>query len=300
MKRDRALALSRRPITDIDVQGWRVAVVGGTGGIGRALARLLASRGARVIVVGQTFRDVDVPGIEFVKADLSLMHEAHRVSALLPAETLDLLVFTTGIFAAPQRQETAEGIERDLAVSYLNRLVMLRELGPRLGRGRAAGRAKPRVVMVAYPGSGQIGTPDDLNSEQSYKAFAAHMNTVAGNEILLLEGAERWPQAVFVGLNPGLIKTGIRDNFFGQGSLKSRLAESLIGLLTPTAEAYAERITPVMLAPEIEDRRGAMFNHKGQAILPSPGLTPQHRRRFMAASEALVARARQAPIAAAA
>lgn len=32
------------------------------------------------------------------------------------------------IFAAPKRQVTAEGIERDMAVSYLNRLVMLRNL----------------------------------------------------------------------------------------------------------------------------------------------------------------------------
>jgi NAD(P)-dependent dehydrogenase (short-subunit alcohol dehydrogenase family) len=89
----------------------------GTGGIGRALSRFMASRGASVVVVGWTFRDSDVPGIEFVKADLSLMREAQRVAVLLPAEDLDLLVFTTGIMAGPEREETAEGIERDMAVS---------------------------------------------------------------------------------------------------------------------------------------------------------------------------------------
>ena len=290
MKRDRSLELHLHRLADLEVKGWRVAVIGGTGGIGQALSRLLAARGAQVTVVGQTFRDADIPGIEFIKADLSLMREAQRVATLLPAETLDLLIFTTGIFAAPQRQETPEGIERDLAVSYLNRFVMLREWGPRLGLARPPGRAKPRVVMVAYPGSGQIGTPDDLNAEQSYKAFAAHMNTVVGNEALLLDGAVRYPQTVFVGLNPGLIKTGIRDNFFGKGSLKSRLTEGLIGWLTPTAGAYAERIAPVMLAPEIENRQAAMFNNKGHAILPSPSLTPDHVRKFMKASEALLAR----------
>ena len=51
----------------------KVAVVGGTGGIGRALSRFLVSCGAAVVVIGQTFRDSDVPGIEFIKADLSLM-----------------------------------------------------------------------------------------------------------------------------------------------------------------------------------------------------------------------------------
>jgi hypothetical protein len=39
----------------------------------------MASRGASVIVVGQTFRDAGVPGIEFMQADLSLMREAKRV-----------------------------------------------------------------------------------------------------------------------------------------------------------------------------------------------------------------------------
>jgi nucleoside-diphosphate-sugar epimerase len=65
----------------------KVAVVGGTGSIGRPISRFLASRGANVIVVGQTFRDSGVARIEFIKADLNLMSEARRVAALLPAET---------------------------------------------------------------------------------------------------------------------------------------------------------------------------------------------------------------------
>jgi len=60
----------------------------------------LASRGADVLAIGQTHRDSDVRGIEFIEADLSLMREAQRVGSLLPAETLDLVIFTNGIFAA--------------------------------------------------------------------------------------------------------------------------------------------------------------------------------------------------------
>ncbi len=290
MKRDSNLTWHRTDALGQALEGRQVAVIGGTGGIGRALSRHLASLGAHVVVVGQTFRDAGVPGIRFIQADLSLMREARRVAGLLPAETLDLLIFTTGIFAAPQRQETAEGIERDLAVSYLNRLVILRAIAPRLGTQRARPSMKPRVFIVGYPGSGQIGTPDDLNAEQSYKAMPAHMNTVAGNEMLVLDAARRYPQATFFGLNPGLIKTSIRDNFFGKDSLKSRVVESLIGLLTPTADAYAERIAPLLATPDIEGHSGALFNRKGQAILPSPGLTGEHIRAFMAASEALAAR----------
>lgn len=291
MKRDTRVVWHPSDTAALEVEGKQIAIVGGTGGIGRALSRHLASLGANVIVVGQTFRDAGTPRLTFIQADLSLMREAQRVANELPAEMLDMVIFTTGIFAAPQRQETAEGIERDLAVSYLNRLVILRAIAPRLGTQRSSARTKPRVFLMGYPGSGQIGTPDDLNAEQSYKAMPAHMNTVAGNEMLVLDAAKRYPNATFFGLNPGLIKTSIRDNFFGKDTLKSRVMETLIGWFTPTADAYAERIAPLLLTPDIEEHSGAMFNNKGQAILPSDGLTEPHIRKFMAASEALVARA---------
>lgn len=271
--------------------GLNVAVIGGTGGIGRAISRMLATSGAHVVVVGQTFRDAGVRGIDFIQADLSLMREAQRVGELLPAETLDLVIFTTGIFAAPQREETAEGIERDLAVSYLNRRVTLQQIVQKLGSGRPRPRLKPRVFFMGYPGSGQIGTPDDLNAERSYKAMPAHMNTVAGNEMLVLESARRYPHVTFFGLNPGLIKTSIRDNFFGKDSLKSRIVEALIGLFTPTADVYADRIAPLLFASSLDQHSGAMFNSKGQPILPSAGLTDEHIRKFMTASDALVDRA---------
>lgn len=281
-----------RPKGALRFDGWRIAIIGGTGGIGRALSRLLAALGAHVVVVGQTFRDADTPGIEFIKADLSLMSEAERVAQALPAETLDMVIFTTGIFAAPQRQETAEGIERDMAVSYLNRWVLLKGIASRLGAARSgSAHLKPRVFVMGYPGAGQAGSLDDLNAERSYKAMAVHMNTVAGNEALVLDAAKRYPHATFFGLNPGLIKTSIRHNFFGEGTLKSRFAETLIGWLTPDADTYANGIAPLLATPDIETHSGTMFNRKGQAVLPSTGLTPEHVQRFMAASEDLAERA---------
>lgn len=290
LKRDNRVEWHRTDSLALDFIDKQVAIVGGTGGIGRALSRYLASLGANVIVVGQTFRDAGTPGITFIQSDLSLMHDARRLAQELPAETLDLVIFTTGIFAAPKRQETAEGIERDMAVSYLSRLVILRAIAPRLGAKLPNGRIKPRVFLMGFPGTGQIGSADDINAEKSYKAMPVHMNTVAGNEMLVIEAARRYPHANFFGLNPGLIKSNIRDNFFGKGTLKSRVVETLIGCFTPTAAAYAERIAPLLLARELEHHSGAMFNNKGQAILPSDGLFPAHIRTFIAASESLVAR----------
>ncbi len=289
MKKDTTVSWRHVDAASLNLQDKNAIVVGGTGGLGRAITQLLVARGARVVVVGQTFRDAGQSNIQFVKADLSLMTEAQRVARELPAETADLLLFTAGIFASPERQESKEGLELDMAVSYLNRLVMLREMGPRLGRGRPADAPKPRVFNMAYPGGGQKGTPDDLNAERGYKALAQHMNTVAGNEMLVLDAVKRYPHLDSFGLNPGLVKTNIRSNFLGRSRFFG-LIEGLIGMFNPTPEEYAGRIVPLLVTPDIEGRSGALFDRKGQAILPSAGLSEAHIGRFLAASEALVAR----------
>jgi NAD(P)-dependent dehydrogenase (short-subunit alcohol dehydrogenase family) len=290
-RRDPRLVWARRAADSLDLSGKQVAVVGGTNGLGRALARLMAARGAKVTVVGQTFRDEGMANLIFLPADLSRMSEASRVGRALPAEALDLVVMTTGIMAAPVRQATEEGIERDLAVSYLSRLAIMKELAPRLGRGRPAGAVHPRVFVVGFPGTGEAGNPADLNAERSYKAMAVHMNTVAGNEALVLDSVRRYPNAGFFGLNPGLIKTDIRANFLGAKSLKHRIVESLIGLFTISPETYAERIVPLLFAVELEGRSGAMFNQKADAIFASEVLTLEQIAAIMAASESLLARA---------
>jgi hypothetical protein len=88
---DKNLSVELPVLESLKLAGLNIAVIGGTGGIGRAFSHLLAAKGAQVLVVGQTFRDEKVPGIKFMKADLSLMWEAKRVANELPAETLDMV-----------------------------------------------------------------------------------------------------------------------------------------------------------------------------------------------------------------
>lgn len=290
MKQDKNLKWHPVDAERLDLRGMKVVIVGGTGGIGRAISRFMAAKGADVVVVGQTFRDSDQSRIQFVKADLSLMKEAQRVAGQLPVETADLILFTTGVMAGPQREVTAEGIERDMAVSYLSRLVMLRQIAGRLGKNRPDAVLKPRVFIMGYPGAGQTGQLDDLNAEKSYGRMKVHMNTVAGNEMLVLDAVRRYPQANFFGLNPGLISTNIRSNLFGSNKLLHRLVEWLMGLLAPSADAYARRLTSLLVSPDLEGHSGAMFNQKAQAILPSPNLTDSHVKAFLAGSEALLNR----------
>jgi NAD(P)-dependent dehydrogenase (short-subunit alcohol dehydrogenase family) len=270
--------------------GRKVAIVGGTDGIGRELARELASRGASVTVVGRTFRDQGVAGIDFLKADLSLMSEARRVGREMPAE-LDYVFLTTGIMAAPTREVTPEGLERDMAVSYLSRLTLLRELAPRMAAAPLPGGTRPRVYVMGFPGTDQKGDLEDLNAERSYEAMRVHMNTVAGNEALVLEFARRYPAMDFYGLNPGLIRTKIRSNYMGEGSLKHRVMEWFVGMVMMSARQYAQRMVPVLLSPGLAGRSPVMFNQKGVAIEASPSLGNGYAGRYIEASEQLIDKA---------
>ncbi|BBO11006.1 SDR family NAD(P)-dependent oxidoreductase [Bradyrhizobium sp. TM102] len=98
---DKSLNVTLPSLESLRLDGLNVAVIGGTGGIGRAFSHQLAARGANVLVVGQTFRDQDMPRITFMKADLSSMRDARRIGSALPAGKMDIVVFTTGIMQAP-------------------------------------------------------------------------------------------------------------------------------------------------------------------------------------------------------
>jgi NAD(P)-dependent dehydrogenase (short-subunit alcohol dehydrogenase family) len=288
---DPSLTIQPIPIDRLDLSSKRLAVVGGTNGLGRAIAQQALARGAEVTVVGRTFRDDPAARLTFVAADLSSMREAIRVGRELPAESFDLVLFTTGIIAAKTREDTPEHVERDVAISYLSRLAVLRGLSARLGSARDADAPRPRVFVMGSPGTGEIGNPDDLNSEKNYRSMVAHGNTLAGNEILVLGAKDWFPGPAFFGLGPYLVKTGIRSNLLGDGSITHKLVETAIGLFMQSPETYAKRIVPLLFAPELEGKTGLMFGHKAQPILPTQGFDSAYIDRYLSASEALLRRA---------
>ena len=80
-KVNKAITLNKLSVNTLNLANKKVVVVGGTDGLGRAIARLCESKGAEISVIGRTFREVDGTKIKFVKADLSLVSEAERVGS---------------------------------------------------------------------------------------------------------------------------------------------------------------------------------------------------------------------------
>ncbi len=286
------LVLARGALAPRALEGLNIAIIGGTNGIGRALALAALAEGAKVKVVGRTSRDAAMPGLSFVAADLSSMETARHVAQDLSASSLDILVFTNGVMAGRQRQVTSEGIEYDFAVSYLSRYIILREVASTLGAARPMPARKSRVFLMGFPGTDQTGSVDDFNSEHAYSLMTAHSNTVVGNEALVLYAAARYPALNAYGLNPGLVKSNIRAGILGDRTILQKIMEAFIGLMFPSAEKYAARITPLLVADELEDHSGAMFNSRGEAIEASRAMKdPAFVTRVIDATEELANRA---------
>jgi len=288
---------TKNGLTDNSLLGLKVAVIGGTNGIGQGIARELVSKGANAIVVGRTFRDQGNPKIEFVQADLSLMDKSRSVARALPVEDLDMIVFTAGILPSNQRQETSEGIENDMAISYLNRFVMLQEILPRMSKPPTTVYGsknfdRPRIFVMGYPGVNQVPNVDDFNSTKSYSLMGTHKNTIVGNESLVVHHSQATPNVGFFGLNPGLIKTGIRSPVLGNGVMFN-LLEGMMSWFNPSVEQYSANLVPLLVSPDLNNRSGLMFNQQVQAIEPSSNLTPALVADVLKASQDLVNQATQ-------
>ena len=251
-----------------DIGGKKVLVVGGTSGLGRAIAVEAAHRGANVQVVGRSFKDEGVANLSFEKADLSSMKEAKRIGETTNAD-LDVIVLTTGIIAGSTRVESEEGLEMDMAVSYLSRLVILKYLVPRLNKSQ-----NTRIFVMGFPGSAPDNIRvDDLNSEKEYGGGFGwvHMNTVAGNESLVLDWAAKDKTNSYFGLNPGLIKTGIRQNTYDTAVMNffGSIIEGMLQLFAQTPEGYGKIMADLIFAEKLEEHSGISFNPKGQPTLKS-------------------------------
>jgi hypothetical protein len=220
-----------------------------------------------------------VANISFVQRDFSAMRDAKALGRELPPA--DVTVLTHGIVPGSKREETADGLEQDMAVSCLSRLVILRELLPRLP-------ADARVFVYGMPGNGANNFRfDDLNAEKGYEGSFGfvHINTVGGNEALVLHlaAAQRAKAAAeakvaLFGVNPGLLPTDIRNAVHGgRASFSGACMETLLSWFTPSLEKYAATMVPLFFAPGLEAHSGAMFGQKGTAIKINPEFEPPGR-----------------------
>ncbi len=281
-------------------------VTGGTDGVGKEIARGLALRGARLIIVGrdagkgaQAEREIRASAsnrnVEFVQADLSLVREARRlgdeVANRWPA--LHYLVHSAGIVRG-RRVVTAEGFESNFATNYLSRFALTGHL---LSALRAAGQPgkSARIVVVSHPGFNGTIHYDDVNLTMNFSTISAFKQFHYANDVFVAELARRLivpgehPSVTISCLHPGPTKTNIGKEM----PLWMKLMVRFVAhpLFSRTPEVPAAAALQLLLGDEFEGESGALFSTIGKfrrLTLSRNVQDPEEGRRLWAFSEALV------------
>ena len=159
-----------------DLEGKTALVTGANTGLGFETARLLAEKGARVLIACRN-KEKGIAAAErinqrlaqsraaFVPLDLANLSSVHDVVGHVEREaSLDILINNAGVMATP-RMLTADGFELQFGVNHLGHFALTATLWPLLAQSPS-----PRVVTVSSLTHwlGRIDF-DDLDGEQRYR-----------------------------------------------------------------------------------------------------------------------------------
>ena len=233
---------------DVPVQRGRTAVITGANtGLGFETARVLAARGAQVVlacrnlgqakaaaarVLSGSTRAVAAPpaDVQVVQLDLASLASVREAADEIGSVygPVDLLINNAGVMMTPYRR-TADGFELQLGVNHLGHFALTGLL-----LGQMLGREGSRVVTVSSNGhkSGRIDF-DDLQSQRRYRRMAAYYQSKLANLMFTYElqrrlsGAQARTQALAA--HPGKARTELTRYLPGWMRLEDLMIEQPLG-----------------------------------------------------------------------
>jgi NAD(P)-dependent dehydrogenase (short-subunit alcohol dehydrogenase family) len=241
-----------------------ILVTGATDGLGRALARELAARGATVLLHGRAKARLEDTRREIVEAtgsdrlhtylaDLASLEQVRRLGREVGGdqERLDVLVNNAGIGGDGPRRRSADGHELRFAVNYLAPFLLTELLLPLLRRSAPA-----RIVNVASVGQVPIDF-DDVMLERHYDALRAYRQSKLAQIMFTVELAERLRAAG---------ESGVTVNALHPATLmNTKMALETFGYAMSTIEDGVEATLRLAVAPELEGVSGRYFDRLDDA-----------------------------------
>jgi NAD(P)-dependent dehydrogenase (short-subunit alcohol dehydrogenase family) len=221
-------------VTDVpDQSGRTVVVTGANAGVGLAAAKVLAGRGATVLLacrnVGKGERaadeirtDVTDAQVSVVGLDLASLASVRKAADAIRsgAPRLDVLINNAGVMQVPY-QRTDDGFELTLATNHLGHFALTGLLLDRLLE--TPGSRIVTVSSIAHK-RGVIRF-DDLQSESSYNASSAYEQSKLANLLFTYELNDRLEAAgrdtIALAAHPGNARTSLWKS-------SSRLENALI------------------------------------------------------------------------
>jgi NAD(P)-dependent dehydrogenase (short-subunit alcohol dehydrogenase family) len=261
-----------------------VLVTGATDGLGRALARELAARGATVLVHGrseerlaETVAEIASGRARPYRADFASLDEVRRLADDVERhhERLDLLINNAGIGGGKDggREESADGYELRFAVNYLAPFLLTNLLLPLLRRSAPA-----RVVNVASIGQAPIDF-DDVMLERGYGGMRAYSQSKLAQIMFTFTLAERLASE----------GAGVTVNALHPASLmNTKMVYESFGYTMSTIEDGVEATLRLAIAPELDGVSGRYFDRLREARADEQAYDEDARDRLWRLSEELV------------
>lgn len=261
---------TRWTVDDIPDQQGRIAVItGASSGIGYEAAKVLAGKGARVILAvrdegkGQTaaklIRD-EYPSalLEVMILDLADLASIRRFADAFQQRyaVLQLLINNAGVMAIPFRR-TADGFERQFGTNHLGHFALT---GLLLQPLLAASGARVVTVSSLNHNFGSIDF-DNFNGEKRYGRWGAYNQSKLANLLFAYELQRRFDSAglnaISVGCHPGFAATNLQ--IAGPKMDGSRLGELIWRLFNRFGQTAEMGAMPTLFAATAPDVRGGDF-----------------------------------------
>lgn len=261
----------------LDLAGRTALVTGGTSGLGLETARVLALRGAHVLVTGRTLEKAKAACATLPGRTTPIELELERWDTVAAAADLvrtlgmpiDMLVCNAGIMALPTLEQVY-GIEKQFAVNHLGHFILVNRLLPQV-------KAAPQGRVVAVSSAGYRWAPpagiefDNLSGARGYEPNKMYGQSKLANGLMTLELARRLGEegsgATANAVHPGVINTNLGRHF----PAWKRAAGKLIGwTFMKSVHQGAATSCYVATAPALAQTRGLYFEDCNP-VVPAPG-----------------------------
>ena len=240
-------------------------VTGATDGIGKVSARVLAEKGAKVIIVGRNpEKSATVlaelksssgnENIDLLMADLAVMQEVYDLAEQVIShyDRLDILLNNAGGYFA-KHELTSDGLERTFALNHMSYFLLTNKLMELLKSSAPA-----RIVNVSSDAHYGVDMDfENLNGEQEYKAWKAYQKSKLANVLFTYELLKKVPADITVNcLHPGFVATNFGHNIGGFFGPVVKIAQR-ISAIDP--EEGAKTSIFLCSAPEVKGVSGKYF-----------------------------------------
>src|SRR5229473_3100285 len=247
----------------MDVNGKTILITGSTDGVGRYVARQLASRGAKVLIHGRDAARAEALADDikrdgqaaptFYQADLSSLSGARQLASAVMADhkRLDVFISNAGIGSqtlGTERRTSADGHELRFAVNYLSGFLLAHLLLPLLKAS-----APSRIVNVASLGQHPLDF-DDVMLTKGYNGNRAYAQSKLAQIMFTIDLAQE------------LEGSGVTVNALHPATyMNTTMVRE--GGITPisTVEQGGEAILHLAAGDDVAGKSGLFFNGMQQA-----------------------------------